>query len=222
VRDKFAAVLFDLDGTLADTAPDMAHTVNIMLRDRGKAPIATQVVRPYVSQGARGMIRAAFGATPEHPEFKAMREEFLQIYADNLSVDTRLFEGMAGLLAALESNAVAWGVVTNKFERLARPVIEGLGLTRRAAVIIGGDTCARPKPFPDPLLHAAALLNLPPSRVLYVGDDERDVQAAHAAGMRALVAGYGYLGDGPPPALWNADGIVNHPDEIAPWIAAQH
>ena len=222
MRERFEAVLFDLDGTLADTAPDMARTVNVMRRRRGQPDVSEQSVRPYVSQGARGMIRSAFQIGPDHAEFQGMREEFLRIYADNLSVDTRLFPGMAELLETLEREAIAWGVVTNKFERLARPVIAGLGLAQRAAVIVGGDTCARPKPFPDPLLHAAGLLGLSPARVLYVGDDERDVQAAHAAGMPVIVAGYGYLGDGSPPALWNADAIVNHPDEIAPWIAAQH
>ena len=219
--ERFHAVLFDLDGTLADTAPDMARTVNMMRRKRGQPEVALDTVRPFVSQGARGMIRSAFGITPDHADFKGMREEFLQIYADNLSVHTVLFDGMAELLDTLDRETVAWGVVTNKFERLARPVLAGLGLSKRAKVIVGGDTCPRPKPFPDPLLHAAGMMNLSPAHVLYVGDDERDVQAARAAGMPVIVAGYGYLGDGPPPALWNADAIVNHPNEIAPWIAAQ-
>ncbi|HUP97455.1 MAG TPA: phosphoglycolate phosphatase [Usitatibacter sp.] len=212
------AVLFDLDGTLADTAPDMARTVNLMRTSRGLAPVPLGQVRAHVSKGARGMICSAFEMTAEHPDFQAMREEFLDLYNDNLCVDTRLFPGMPELLDTLESRSIAWGVVTNKFERFARPLMTGLGLGERAAVIVGGDTCARPKPFPDPLLFAAAKLGVKPERTLYVGDDERDVQAARAAGMPVLVAGYGYLGDGTPPTAWNADAIVNGAGEIGEWI----
>jgi 2-phosphoglycolate phosphatase len=218
-RRSFDAVLFDLDGTLADTAPDMARTVNLMREARGLAGVPVADVRPFVSQGARGMIGAAFDVRPDHPQFPAMRQEFLDLYADNLCVDTELFPGMAELLDVLESHDIAWGVVTNKFERLARPVLSGLGLEDRAAVIVGGDTCPRPKPFPDPLLHAAATLGIAPMRILYVGDDERDVQAARAAGMPVIVAGYGYLGDGPPPALWNADAVAQDVKEMTAWIA---
>lgn len=219
--EALRAVLFDLDGTLADTAPDMALTVNRMRKARGLSPVPIEAVRPHVSRGARGMIGAAFSVTPDDPGFQAMREEFLALYAENLCVDTQLFEGMDVLLDNLEERGIAWGVVTNKFERLARPVLAGLGLTKRAAIIVGGDTCPRPKPFPDPLLHAAASMGIAPAATLYVGDDERDVQAARAAGMPVIVAGYGYLGDGPPPALWNADGIVMHASEIEPWIDAR-
>jgi len=213
------AVLFDLDGTLADTAPDMARTVNLMREARGLAPVALERVRPHVSNGARGVIGAAFGIAPEHPQFQAMREEFLELYGGNLCVDTRLFPGMGELLDILDAREIRWGVVTNKFERFARPVMEGLGLARRAAVIVGGDTCPRPKPFPDPLLFAAESIRVAPIHTLYVGDDERDVQAARAAGMPVLVAGYGYLGGGSP-AAWNADGIVNAVGEIGTWIDA--
>ena len=215
------AVLFDLDGTLADTAPDMARTVNLMRQSRGLGPVPLDDVRPFVSQGARGMIGAAFDVKPDNPDFQAMREEFLTLYADNLCVDTRLFPGMDALLEDLEAREVAWGVVTNKFERLARPVLAGLGLEERAAVIVGGDTCPRPKPFPDPLLHAAASLQVAPIRILYIGDDERDVQAARAAGMPVIVAGYGYLGAGSPPATWQADGVMNDVKEMSQWIAAR-
>jgi phosphoglycolate phosphatase len=212
------AVLFDLDGTLADTAPDMALTVNAMCARRGLDPVAERTVRPYVSQGARGMIRAAFGVMPEHPDYAAMREEFLEIYAGNLCVDTRLFPGMDAVLERLESDGIAWGVVTNKFERFARPLIDLLGLGERAGVVVGGDTCPRPKPFPDSLLHAAQVLGVAPKETLYVGDDERDVQAARAAGMPVIVAGYGYLGSDRPPALWRADAIIESPGGITEWI----
>jgi 2-phosphoglycolate phosphatase len=218
VPQVIEAVLFDLDGTLADTAPDMARTVNLMRTRRGLAPVPLEQVRAHVSKGARGMICSAFDMTTEHPEFQAMREEFLDLYGDNLCVDTRLFPGMPELLESLEARSIAWGVVTNKFERFARPLMAGLGLAERAAIVVGGDTCPRPKPFPDPLLFAAGKLGVRPEHTLYVGDDERDVQAARAAGMPVLVAGYGYLGDGTPPSAWNADAIVNGVQEIGEWI----
>jgi phosphoglycolate phosphatase len=214
------AVLFDLDGTLADTAPDMARTVNLMRARRGLEEVPIGHVRPHVSKGARGMICSAFGITAEHPDFMQMREEFLGLYEDNLCVDTRLFPGMEALLDDLESRSIAWGVVTNKFERFARPLIDALGLAGRPAIVVGGDTCARAKPFPDPLLFAAGKLGVAPAAALYVGDDERDVQAARAAGMPVLVAGYGYLGDGPPARDWGADGIVDSVPGIGKWLAS--
>ena len=215
----FEAVLFDLDGTLADTAPDMALTVNRMLASRGQPRVGVEKVRPHVSSGARGMIKAAFGIGTDHPEFAAMRQEFLDLYAENLCVESILFPGMNELLHRLEAAGIPWGVVTNKYERLARPVLDGLGVGSRARVIVGGDTTPRPKPSPDPLLHAALALQVAPMRTLYVGDDERDVQAARAAGMKVVVAGYGYLGDGTPPILWGADAILDSPLAIADWLA---
>jgi phosphoglycolate phosphatase len=209
------AVLFDLDGTLVDTAPDMARTVNTMRERRSLPPVAMELLRPHVSTGARGMIGAAFGLTPENPGFASMREEFLEIYAGALCVDSRLFPEMPELLETLERRSLAWGVVTNKFERFARPLMDQLGLGTRAAVIVGGDTCERSKPFPDPLLHAARTLALDPPTVLYVGDDIRDIQAARAAGMPVLAAGYGYLGTGAGPHEWGADAVVDSPARIA-------
>lgn len=212
------AVLFDLDGTLADTAPDMALTVNRMRDKRGLAPVPLEQVRPHVSKGARGMICSAFRIEPDDPSFQALREEFLALYEENLCVGTRLFPGMPELLDALEDAGLAWGVVTNKFERFARPLVAALGLGARAAIVVGGDTCPRPKPFPDPLLFAASSIGVDPQATLYVGDDERDVQAARAAGMPVLVAAYGYLGDGPPPQEWGADAIVDAPLEVRDWL----
>ena len=214
------AVLFDLDGTLADTAPDMARTVNLLRMRRNLSPVPLERIRPHVSKGARGMICSAFEITTEHPDFQGLREEFLEAYEDNLCVDTRLFPGMEVLLDDLEQRRIAWGVVTNKFERFARPLLEGLGLGTRAGVIVGGDTCPRAKPYPDPLLFAARHLEVRPPDTLYVGDDERDVQAARAAGMPVLVAGYGYLGDGPAPDAWGADAVVDSDEGIGAWIRA--
>lgn len=212
------AVLFDLDGTLADTAPDMALTVNRMLEKRGRPKVAVEQVRPFVSRGARGMIASAFNIAPEDPGFRELRDEFLATYPENLCVDTRIFPGMDDVLALIESRGMKWGVVTNKFERFAVPLLADLGLTQRMAIVVGGDTCPRPKPFPDPLLHAAANMGVAPMHTLYVGDDERDVQAARAARMPVVVAAYGYLGDGPPPALWGADAVVDKPAGIADWL----
>ena len=215
------AVLFDLDGTLADTAPDMARTVNLMREKRGLAPVPAAQVRPHVSRGARGMICSAFAIGTDHPDYPAMREEFLELYVDNLCVGTRLFPGMEELLDALESGGLKWGVVTNKFERLALPVMAGLGLEGRAGVVVGGDTCERAKPFPDSLLFAASVLGVSPARTLYIGDDERDVQAARAAGMPVIVAGYGYLGEDRAPSLWGADAIMQSVAEIDAWVRNQ-
>src|SRR5688572_14415114 len=198
---RLQAVLFDLDGTLADTAPDLARTVNLMREKRGLASVSPERLRPHVSSGARGMICAAFDMSTDHPDYAAMRTEFLDIYADNLCIGSRLFPGMDALLDTLESSGLKWGVVTNKFERLTHPVLAGLGLAGRAGVVVGGDSCPRPKPFPDSLLHAASVLGVAPARALYIGDDERDVQAARAAGMPVIVAGYGYLGENRAPAL---------------------
>jgi len=209
------AVLFDLDGTLVDTAPDMARTVNTMRERRSLPPVTIEVLRPHVSSGARGMIGAAFGITPEDAGFGGLREEFLDIYAGMLCVESRLFPEMPELLEAIERRPLAWGVVTNKFERFARPLMEQLGLAARASIIVGGDTCERPKPFPDSLLHAARALALDPPAVLYVGDDPRDIQAARAAGMPVLAAGYGYLGTGAAPHEWGADAVVDSPARIA-------
>ena len=212
------AVLFDLDGTLADTAPDMARTVNRMLEKRGRPAVGVEQVRPFVSRGARGMIVSAFNIAPEDPGFQELREEFLAIYPENLCVDTRLFAGMEEVLGLIESRGMKWGVVTNKFERFAVPLLADLDLAHRMAVVVGGDTCPRPKPFPDPLLHAAATMGVAPMHTLYVGDDERDVRAARAAGMPVVVAGYGYLGDGPPPSLWGADAVVDSCETLRDWI----
>jgi phosphoglycolate phosphatase len=215
------AVLFDLDGTLADTAPDMARTVNAMRARRGLPPVAAALVRPHVSKGARGMICSAFEMTADHPDFMPMREEFLDLYGREICVDTVLFPGMQDLLDSLEEDGIAWGVVTNKFERFARPILAELGIAERAGAIVGGDTCPRAKPFPDPLLFAAKQMGVSPGQTLYVGDDERDVQAARAAGMPVIVAGYGYLGDDKPPTQWDADAIVHSAREIGEWIQAQ-
>jgi phosphoglycolate phosphatase len=212
------AVLFDLDGTLADTAVDLAYAVNLQRTARGEAAVPLDRLRPLVSQGARGMLRAAFGLLPEHPDYPAYRDEFLALYAENLSRGTRLFPGMADLLAAIEDSGRSWGIVTNKLARYTEPLVAALGLAQRAACVVSGDTCPRAKPFPDPLLEAARQVGRAPAACLYVGDDERDAQAARAAGMHCLAAGYGYLGDGLPPEQWGARAVISHPLEVLNYL----
>jgi 2-phosphoglycolate phosphatase len=212
------AVLFDLDGTLADTAPDLARALNRVRAANDLAPLPAEVARPYTSSGARGLLKVGFGLQPGDEGYEALRLQFLEFYAAEICVDTRLFEGMAELLDRLDRDRLPWGVVTNKAERFTLPLLQGLNLAERAACIVGGDTAARAKPHPDPLLHAAAALQLPPAACLYLGDDLRDVQSAHAAGMRALAARYGYLGEGGPIESWQADAIIDHPRELLDYL----
>ncbi len=212
------AVLFDLDGTLADTAPDLARALNRLRAASGLAAMPLAITRPYTSSGARGLLKIGFGLNPEDERYEELRLQFLDFYAAEICVDTLLFKGMAELLDRLDQDHLPWGVVTNKAERFTLPLLQGLLLDNRAACIVGGDTAARAKPHPDSLLHAAAALRLPPSACLYVGDDLRDVQAAHAAGMRAIAANYGYLGDGGPIQSWGADAIIDHPREVLDYL----
>jgi phosphoglycolate phosphatase len=208
------AVLFDLDGTLADTAPDLARALNRVRAAHHLAPVPVEITRPYTSSGARGLLKIGFGLDPGDELYEVLRLQFLDFYAVEICVDTRLFDGMAELLDRLDQDRLPWGVVTNKAERFTLPLLRGLHLDERVACVVGGDTAARAKPYPDPLLHAAAALQLPPSACLYVGDDLRDVQAARAAGMRVIAAKYGYLGDGGSIESWQADAIIEHPREV--------
>ncbi|TDV25899.1 phosphoglycolate phosphatase [Paraburkholderia caballeronis] len=208
------AVLFDLDGTLADTAPDLAAAVNLMRHTRGFAPAPLERLRPLASAGARGLIGAAFGVGPDDPEFAAMREEFLANYEANLRVDTVLFPGIDALLDDLDARGVRWGIVTNKVARLTAPLVALLGLDRRAACVVSGDTTPYSKPHPAPLLHAADALGVDAPRIVYVGDDLRDIQAGHAAGMATIAAGYGYCGNDLPPLHWNAHHVADTTDAL--------
>jgi phosphoglycolate phosphatase len=208
-----AGILFDLDGTLADTAPDLGAALNTLLQRYSRQPLPLDQIRPWVSQGARGLLAAGFAITPGDPFFDELREEFLQLYQQGLANQTALFDSIPELLDALDQKALPWGIVTNKLSRYTEPVVAALGLAHRACCVVSGDTFARPKPWPDPLLGAAEQMKLAPSSMLYVGDDERDMQAAAAAGMPGMVAGYGYLG-GSDPSTWTAQAILNHPLEL--------
>jgi N-acetyl-D-muramate 6-phosphate phosphatase len=216
-----AAVLFDLDGTFADTAPDLGRAVNAMRATRGLGPVPLADTRRVTSLGARGLLGVGFGITPEHADYPAMRDEFLRIYQDKLCCETTLFPGMAELVDRLEQRNVVWGIVTNKAERFAKPLMHQLGYAARAACIIGGDTTAHMKPHPAPLLAAAEMIRIPPPNCLYVGDDERDIRAGRAAGMRTVAVRFGYL-NGSNPEEWGADRIVSTPMDIENIIYNQY
>jgi len=208
------AVLFDLDGTLADTAPDLALALNRVRALQGLAPLPPEVSRPHTSAGARGLLAAGFGVSPGDEGYAALRDRFLDFYAEGLCVHTRLFDGIAELLEEIRRRKIPWGIVTNKGKRFSEPLLRLMGVDRLAGCIVSGDSTPHIKPHPAPLLLAASLLSLEPSDCIYVGDDLRDVQAARAAGMRAAAAGWGYLGEGQDPRDWGADALVSHPRQV--------
>ena len=205
------AILFDLDGTLADTAADLGAVLNRLRSEAGQAPLPAATIRPHVSKGVRGLLGIGFALAPGDDGYAELHQRFLAYYGDSLCVATTLFEGVLGLLASLEAEGIKWGVVTNKTSRYTLPVMAALGLGRRAACIVSGDSSPRPKPAADPLLLASTLAGALPARCLYVGDDLRDMQAARAAGMGAIAAAWGYLGDGLPLDAWGADAIIQSP-----------
>ena len=211
------AVLFDLDGTFADTAPDLGYALNHMRETRGLPPLPISATRPVTSLGARGLLNVGFGLGPEHPSYGAMREEFLQLYENNICRESRLFPGVPELLDALETRRLSWGIVTNKAERLSRLLLGALGMTSRASCIIGGDTTGNLKPHPDSLFAACKSLGKNAGACIYVGDDQRDVQAGHAAGMKAAVALWGYLNGGAP-ERWAADWLLERPEHLLPLL----
>lgn len=205
------AVLFDLDGTLADTAPDLAGALNRQRVIRGMEPLPLGELRPHASSGARGLLGAGFGIAPGQEDFESMREEFLRFYETDIAAETTLFKGVADLLDTLEARRLAWGIVTNKIERFTLPLVRLIGLSPRTPCVISGDTTPHAKPHPAPLLEAAVRLGIEPRACLYVGDDERDIVAARAAGMRSVAVRYGYLGVASPPEAWGADAIIDTP-----------
>ena len=208
-------VLFDLDGTLIDSAPDLAGAANRLRAEHGMAPLEVADLRPMVGSGARGMVGIAFGVKPGDSRFEELRDAFLAHYEAGLLQSTQAFDGVDEMLRLLEHAGVPWGIVTNKATRFTRPVVDGLGLARRAAVVVCGDTTPHSKPHPEPLLAAARAMNLAPEEVVYVGDDLRDAQAAQAAGMRMIVATWGYLGLGEPVDTWGADALADRPSDLA-------
>ena len=215
------AVLFDLDGTLADTAGDLCAALNRVRADRALPPMALAALRPHASDGARGMLGVGLGITRDHAQWEMMRDSFLDYYAAALAVHTRLFAGAEDALAGIEKRGLAWGVVTNKVARFTLPLLDRLDITQRAAVIVCGDTTPQVKPHPAPLLHAARALGLDAASCVYVGDAQRDVAAARAAGMAALVASYGYISPETAPESWKPDGFIDSLPALLDWLPAK-
>ena len=207
-------MLFDLDGTFADTAPDLGRALNRLRAEHGLEPLPIGIIRAHASSGARGLLKAGFGLTPESEGYEALRDRFLDLYAENLCVDTRLFDGVPELLSKVEARDLPWGIVTNKAKRFTEPLLRSLAVGHRAACVVSGDSTPHIKPHPAPLQLAATLLSLAPAECVYVGDDLRDVQAARAAGMRFAAAGWGYLGDGADPRTWEADAVLADPRDM--------
>ena len=213
LKTRPAAVFFDLDGTLVDTADDLAAPVNHMREARGLKPLPLEEYRPFASAGSRGLLHIGLGATTDDPDYPALRTEFLNRYEQEIAVHSRLFDGMPELLAWLEANGIRWGVISNKLEYLVRRLVQQLGLGHRLALAYGGDTAPRAKPWPDPLKMALQETGLTARQCVYIGDDLRDIQAAHAVDMPAVAAAYGYGNPNEIPQ-WKADHVVTSPQEF--------
>ncbi len=211
-------VLFDLDGTLADTAPDLGDALNQLLIQHGRAPLPFHRIRPQASDGSQGMIRLGFRLEPRDAAYETYRQAFIACYAERILRKTRLFPGIPEVLDALEVRGIPWGVVTNKPARLTEPLISGLGLEGRAGCVISGDTTPHRKPHPEPVFRACAQLGLAPWQCWLVGDAERDIAAGRAAGTRTLIARFGYIGPGEDPRTWGADGEISHPQALLDWL----
>ena len=211
-------IFFDLDGTLVDTAPDLAFALNQLLQEQGHAPLAYDLIRPMASHGSAGLLGLGFGVHPNMPEYQRLQQRFLRLYQDNISRHSQLFDGMQDTLKGIENAGLKWGVITNKPAFLTQPLMADLQLTARAVCIVSGDTVAKAKPDPLPMLHACDLAHVDPQRCLYIGDAERDIMAGRNAGMRTVVAAYGYLADEDQPTSWQADAIINHPSELSAWF----
>ena len=211
-------ILFDLDGTLADTAPDLAFTLNTLLNENNLQPLAFEKIRPVVSHGATALLHLGFNLKPDDPRLDSLRQRFLDIYREHLANDTCIFPGMKELLEAIEQSGMKWGIVTNKPAWLTEPLITKLGLQQRAACIVSGDSTRNRKPHPEPMLHACRQLDILAKHCLYVGDAQRDIEAGQRAGMKTLIALFGYIGDDDRPDRWQADGMIDRPMEIMQWI----
>ena len=209
-----AAVLFDLDGTLIDSAADLGAAADKMRTDRGLASLALARYRPMAGAGARGMLGVAFGVRPDQPAFNDLREEFFRNYEARMLHHTRAFAGIEDLIGQLQDKGLLWGVVTNKSERFALPLTRAMPLFDSARAVVGGDTTPHAKPHPEPLLEAARRLGVAPAACVYVGDDERDIIAGRAAGMFTVAASYGYLGNSPDAGTWQADATIASPLQL--------
>ena len=211
-------ILFDLDGTLADTAPDLAETLNLLLVEQGKQTLPFEEIRPHVSNGAAALIILGFNIESDAPAFAPLRQRFLDLYSKNLCRQTTLFPGMDELLNLIEQQSMHWGVITNKPARFTEPLLKALGIAQRAACIISGDTATKRKPHPEPMHLACKKIGVQPDNCLYVGDARRDIEAGLNAGMQTLVASFGYIDEQDEPGDWQAHGIIDTPLAIIDWL----
>ena len=209
-----STILFDLDGTLVDTAPDLGHALNIQLERHGRKPLSEATIRPFASHGSRGLIGLGFGITPSDDNFIDMRDEYLAIYDTVFMRSPVLLDGIAELLQAIENKGLKWGIVTNKPGRFTRRLIESMGLEKRAACVVSGDDAPKPKPSPETLLLACNQIGVSPQHCLYVGDAERDIQAGKAAGLKTVVALFGYIDVTDKPYEWGADALIGEPKAL--------
>lgn len=207
-------ILFDLDGTLVDTAHDLAYALNLQRQQHGLTTLPFEAIRPYASHGSKGLLAVGFGLDTEDASFAAMRDEYLALYDQVLTRKPVLFDGVAELLDSLDQQSVLWGVVTNKPRRFTQPLLENIGLLNRAKSVVCADDAARPKPYPDSLYLACEQAGVSPDICWYVGDAERDIEAGRAAGMYTVVAMYGYLGETDNPQAWGADVAIDTPLEL--------
>ena len=208
------AVLFDLDGTFADTAPDLAAALNFTRATRQLPPLPLEVLRPQASHGSAGLLKVGMNVTPDAPGYNDLRDIFLAHYANNICVQTKLFKGMSELVSELEHRGIPWGIVTNKPHIYTLPLMQALGYAQRASCMISGDTCSNAKPHPEPMLKACELIGVAPENCLYLGDDLRDMQAANAALMRGVIARYGYIAADAQLDEWGSHAIIDHPMEL--------
>jgi 2-phosphoglycolate phosphatase len=215
------AVLFDLDGTFADTAPDLGAALNHVRALHRLPPLPLGMIRPQASHGSAGLLKAGFGIEPDAPQFDALRAEFLAYYDAHICVHTVLFAGMAELVDELDRRRMPWGIVTNKPHRYTLPLMQALGYAERAACLVSGDTCAQAKPHPLPLLHAARSMAVAAQDCVYLGDDLRDMQAASAAGMPGIIASYGYIGAPDEVSAWPAQASIDHPPQLLAYLDKQ-
>ncbi len=215
---KYSAVLFDLDGTLVDTAPDLGFALNALLQQEGRPSIPHHLIRAEASNGSAGLLGLGFGISTDDVNYPPLQQRFIQLYQQNIARESILFSGMAAVLSQLEATPIPWGIITNKPAFLTTPLLAQLGLIERAACIVSGDTASHSKPHPAPMLYACKLIAQPPESCIYIGDAERDIKAGKNARMTTLTARYGYIDEHDDLESWQADGIIDHPNDLLQWL----
>ncbi len=209
-----STVLFDLDGTLVDTAPDLGYALNLQLAKHGKPKLSDAAIRPFASHGSKGLLALGFGLTPDDENFIIMRDEYLDFYETVLTRAPNLFDGMQVTLAGIKARNLNWGIVTNKPSRFTLPLVKSMGLDQQAICVVSGDDAPKPKPSPETLLLASERAQVKPENCFYVGDAERDIEAGRAAGMKTIAALYGYIDKTDKPLTWGADEVINQPQDL--------